>query len=160
MTTQKSWQILCFILAVNGLGLAFVFNVLWRETAVVGATPTACNIPLVSYPIPSVGYYVLAYDNGEEGQFNLAPKYEATVSRLLTATINRPDSVAVILADLGADDDTHILVLVNGVQIRLDCLPNESHVLDTSLQEFDVTDGRGFGRLSHVGTCRLPIQCR
>lgn len=122
--------------------LSIVIQVLWSQTNAVGATPTACTLPTIPNPIPMAGFYVLAYDNGEEGQFNLESKYEATVSRLLTATVNRPDSVAVILADLGSADDTHIVVAINGVETILDCLPDENYVLDSSIQEYDVTDGR------------------
>lgn len=122
------------------MGMGVYFS--WAFSNTVAAAAADCTLPTTPAFISKLGLYVLAYDNAAEANYNLSAKYEATVNRLVTATTNVPDSVVVILADLGADDDTHIIVATNGVATTLNCLPNSDRVLDTSILEYDVTDGQ------------------
>ncbi|MFK7800889.1 MAG: hypothetical protein AB8G95_04600 [Anaerolineae bacterium] len=133
------------ILLVLFLSFSFLagFGVLFNHQTTSAAA--ACTVPTVPTFPSKTGFYVLAYDNNEEASFDLGSQYEATVNRLVVASINVPDSLIVILADLGGEADTHMIVATNGVRTQLDCLPNEAGILDPELREFDTADGDRIG---------------
>lgn len=127
--------------AICSLVIAAGFYFSWLLTSSATAAPAGCTVPSTPPFISKLGFYVLAYDNPDEATYNLADKYQATVDRLVTATAVVPDSVVVILADLGAADDTHIVVATGGVATTINCLPNSDQELDANIKEYDVTDG-------------------
>ena len=129
-----------FNLAILG---ASIFSVSGKPKT-LHAAPN-CSIPTVPTFPSKTGFYVLAYDNDEEASFNLGSQYNATVDRLVLATANVPDSLVVILADLGGEADTHMIVATNGTRTQLDCLPDPSGVLDPEIQELDTADGESIG---------------
>ena len=141
MQKQTASQRFHYLVAICSTVMAAGFYFSWLLTSSVTAAPVGCAVPSTPAFISKLGFYVLAYDNPSEATYNLADKYQATVDRLVTATTVVPDSVVVILADLGEADDTHIIVATGGVATIINCLPNSDQKLDASIQEYDVTDG-------------------
>ena len=50
-----------------------------------------------------------------------------------------------MLADLDQDGDTHIMTIYNGKVIHIDGLPDVSGTLDTTIREYDMSDGQTLG---------------
>lgn len=142
-TGLKKIGLIIFIF-IFSLGTAAALQLTF-EPAAVHATQT-CTPPPSTPALPSkTGFYVLAFDNGDKASFNLEAQYDATVNRLVLATGNVPNSLAIILADLGGPADTHIIIASSGVATNLDCLPNETGLLDPTIEEYDVADGETLG---------------
>ncbi len=91
--------------------------------------------------------YVLAYDNSRDSvnTVNLTTKYTETVQSIAAATAGVEGVTAVILADLDAYGDTHILTVQNGVVTSVAGLPDASGALDPTLTEYNTADGATLG---------------
>lgn len=140
---HPNFKRLLTIQLITLVGLALLVT-LWGSITVekpLEAAGSACTVPPTPANPSKVGFYVLAFDNDPLGMYDLGSKYDATVARLVSATANVPNSVIVILADLGEVGDTHLIVASGGSQTRLDCLPRSNGSLDPSQTEWDVADG-------------------
>lgn len=91
--------------------------------------------------------YILAFDNNRDSvnSVNLTTKYTETVASIVAATAGRAGVTAVILADLDAYGDTHILVATDGVAEPVAGLPNRDGDLDTAITEYNTADGLTLG---------------
>lgn len=118
----------------------------WRQEVVHGA-----NLPLQTILTPEdetlLAIYVLAYDNSRDSvnTVNLTTKYTETVQSIAAATAGVEGVTAVILADLDAYGDTHILTVQNGVVTPVAGLPDASGALDPTLTEYNTADGATLG---------------
>ncbi len=95
--------------------------------------------------IDSVAIYLLAFDNPSYSAGNLAPQLPATLKGIVAATTGEPDKLAVVLADLDQDGDTHIMMVFDGEVTHVHGLPTAEGVLDTDLREYDMSDGETLG---------------
>ena len=75
----------------------------------------------------------------------IAPYNDPTIQGLIDATVANPNKKVVVLADLDSGNDTHILLIENGVVSNILGLPNANGVLDTAISEYDMTDGAQLG---------------
>lgn len=96
--------------------------------------------------IALLAIYALAFDNEPGSPAALTAYYTPTVRSIISATATAPDRVAVILADLDGYGDTHVLLVQNGVAVRVDGLPDalsltDPVALEPALIEYDMADG-------------------
>lgn len=116
----------------------------------LSAILTGANVTATAASSDSLlAVYVLAFDNNPSEPMTLSSYYTATVNSIISATAGSQDKTAVILADLDAGMNTHILIVENGNKVQLSGLPrlepDESVILDTSLNELDMSDGESIG---------------
>ena len=105
----------------------------------------ASNTVIPPRPIQTVAIYALAFDHPSYSASNLAPQFSATIDGILSATIAAPTKLAVVLADLEQDGDTLIVVAQNGVAQYIHGLPDQSGLLSTTINEYDMSDGATLG---------------
>ncbi len=124
----------------------------WAFGLIVGllsSTPRASQTTSAAPPPPnSVGLlsiYVLAYDNRPGSSLDLTPHYSTTLSSLVSASSGHPEKLAVVLADLHGQGDTHIRLIYDGSITTVFGLPDASGVLSPTLNEYDVTDAATLG---------------
>ena len=92
--------------------------------------------------------YALAFDTPASSTTRLSAYYQPTIRGLVSATLGQPGKVAVVLADLDEDGDSHMLVVRNGEVTPVRGLPAPSatppvsatNTLSTSLTEVDMTN--------------------
>ena len=89
--------------------------------------------------------YVLAYDNPPTSTKNLTLYYSTTIQGLEAASLNEPGKTAVILADLDQENDTHILIIHNGLVTPVVGLPDVNGYLTSTIGEYDMSDGSTLG---------------
>ena len=113
------------------------------------------TLSLATIPTPSsvLSLHALAFDNRRGSITDLSPYYAETVDGICEATRNS-SKMAAILADLPDNGDTHIIVCKNGERTDIDGLPDPTDIdnnndgipdLDTTLNEFDMSDGEQIG---------------
>ena len=124
---------------------------LWPQTALAKSLPVLVvnedeGLQLLESQ-SLLAVYVLAYDNYSSltTTTNLTTKYTETVQSLVTATEDKNGVTAVILADLDSWDDTHILVVQNGVVTTVVGLPDDTGQIDPALAEYNTADGHSLG---------------
>lgn len=105
----------------------------------------ASNKTMPTNRIDSVAVYLLAFDNPSYSAGNLTPQLPETLKGIRAATRQDNRKLAVVLADLDQDGDTHIMTVYNGRITYLDGLPDTLGVLDTDIREYDMSDGQTLG---------------
>ena len=81
----------------------------------IGAAQAQAGSCTASAPpsAPILAIYVLAFDNDPASPINLTPKYTDTVQGIVNATATNNNVIAMILADLDDEADTHMLEVYN-----------------------------------------------
>ena len=106
--------------------------------------------------------YVLAFDNCAPGETcadhrtNLTPSYTTVLAGIVAATAADPLKTAVLLVDLDTVGDTHVRVAQNGSVFSVAGLPNVSGQLDTTITEYDSTDGPTLGGFMRWARTQYP----
>lgn len=123
--------------------------------------PATCHSPLATSTL--LALYALAFDNEPGSPSNLSAYYTPTVQSIVSATAAAPDRVAVILTDLGDYGDTHVLIVQNGVIVRVAGLPMASSLsvavtLDPAAQEYNMADGWYVGNFIRWARQLYPAQ--
>lgn len=90
--------------------------------------------------------YILAFDNALLSPANLTLQYQPTLEALAAGTRHQPHKRAVLLVDLDGLNDTHILMLHDGQITPVAGLPDADGQLDTTLKEYDLSDGPSLGQ--------------
>lgn len=87
--------------------------------------------------------YLLAFDNNPNSNADLSKTYTDTVNSIVNATT--ATKRAFILADLGEDGDTHILLAENQLLTPINGLPDETGQITAGLAEYNMADGATLG---------------
>lgn len=95
--------------------------------------------------VETVGVYLLAFDNPSYSAGNLAPQLPETLKGIVAATEGDTSKMAVVLADLDQDGDTHIMTVFDGDVTYIDGLPDATGEIDTAVSEYDMSDGETLG---------------
>lgn len=93
-------------------------------------------------PVPtnkSLVIEALAFDS------DLSGMVEPTIDEIVAGSRANPDVVTVVIADQLGDDNTVIYVVENGMVTTVEGLPNFDGILDTTLTEYDMTNGEQLG---------------
>ena len=98
-----------------------------------------------SQTVGSVSVYVLAFDNPSYSAGNLTPQLPETIKGIVAATEADDNKLAVVLADLDQDGDTHIMTVFNGEVTHIEGLPDSEGVIDDSISEYDMSSGETLG---------------
>ncbi|MGB1251163.1 MAG: leucine-rich repeat domain-containing protein, partial [Candidatus Promineifilaceae bacterium] len=93
----------------------------------------------------SVQIILFAGDNRTESAGNLTTKYQETVQGIVDASVGELQKTSIILADLDGPDDTHVLLVHNGVVTSMVGLPDVNGMLTTTINEYNMTDGVQLG---------------
>ncbi len=122
---------------------------LLRCCLLIGLLLSAMLPPIVSHAAPQaaplVAIYILAYDNRLDSPMNLTPYYAQTLTSITNATVGQPNLTAIVLTDLSGMGDTHVRVVHNGNVNTLIGLPDYDGSINSTLKEYDVTDGKTLG---------------
>ncbi|MGB1250715.1 MAG: peroxidase family protein [Candidatus Promineifilaceae bacterium] len=89
--------------------------------------------------------YMIAADNDPNSVLSINSYVPAILSDITTATDGATNKTAVILVDFDGYGDTQVYIAQNGVLTPIGGLPNNSGTLDTSIHEYDMTDGAQLG---------------
>ncbi len=127
----------------NWVNLSFYVQLLSSIVALLALLVGAA--PATAHESHLLAIYVLAFDNNPTSTANLTPQYQPTIQALLAATVGQPDKTALVLADLDGAGDTFILVIQNGQATPIVGLPNADGNLETTLTEYDMSDGATLG---------------
>ena len=95
--------------------------------------------------VESVAIYLLAFDNPSYSAGNLSPQLPETLKGIVAATSEATDKLAVVLADLDQDGDTHIMTVYDGEITYVNGLPGTDGVIDNELNEYAMSDGATLG---------------
>lgn len=132
----------------------------WQVAAfnAAGQTRADGNIPWHFHTSPDaataglLAIYALAFDSSPDSSNPLAGYYQPTIHGIVSATIGQPARVAVVLADLDQDGDSHILVIRNGKVTPVHGLPapatpplTPTPTLTNAITEVDMTDPAALG---------------
>ena len=139
--------------------LGFLSRVMWAALALMIPLALGASILVIGrQTAPNVyaaqtmeetellAIYALAFDSDPDSMSSLATYYTPTIAAITAAITNTPGKVAVVLADLDDYEDTHVLVIRNGIETKKLSVDSLDLGLERQEKEWDMADGEHLGK--------------